>query len=254
MTLVVRREQMHVLAAVPLGVFEDRLVEHLRQFASRLYELRGEAGIRAVARSGISRARSRGFTRRGPVRFWLELMFAFGHRFDDDPQLAWVPLALAAPAADELARASALYTAMQDWQARVDGPDKASAIEALRRVAAAPWATLVGPGEPFEEEALAAMQRIYPEKAAAVGEVALRSVVDAAEAASAARGIDGRAGRALLAGLMFGFGHGVLDDPLYPWVDKTLQGGRHADGNQRAERLSAKTRIYVQAIAAHLAA
>jgi hypothetical protein len=113
---------------------------------------------------------------------------------------------------------------------------------------------MVEPGAPFEEHALAALQRIWPEKVAAVGGAALCRVVAAAEAAAAARGVDDPAGRALLAGLMFGFGHGVLDDPLYPWVDDTLHNGRHADANQRAERLSAKTRIYVHAIAEHLAA
>lgn len=254
MTLVIRHQQMRQLAEVPLAVFEDNLVQHLRQFAPRLYELRGPEGIRGVARHGIVRARARGFTQRGPVRFWVELMFALGHRFDDDPQLAWVAAALAADATDQLGRASALFTAMQRYLAQVEGPDKAWAIAALRRVAAAPWASLVGPGEPFEDEALTAMRQIYPEKAAAVGDAALRRIVADAEAAAAARGVDDRPGRALLAGLMFGFGHGVLDDPLYPWVDDTLQSGRHADANHRAERLSAKTRIYVQAIAEHLAA
>lgn len=254
MTIVIRREQMHLLAEVPWRVFEDRLVEHLSGFAPRLYELRGAEGLRRVARSGIARARAHGFTRRGPVRFWVELMFALGHRFDDDPQLAWVATALQRPAADEQARASAMYGAMRGYLGQVEGPDKAWAIAALRRVAAAPWATMVEPGEAFEDQALAAMQRIWPEKVAAVGGAALRRVVATAEAAAAARGVDDPAGRALLVGLMFGFGHGVLDDPLYPWVDDTLQSGRHADANQRAERLSAKTRIYVQAIAEHLTA
>ena len=254
MTLVIRREQMHLLAEVPLGVFEEQLLVHLRRFAPRLYELRGAQGLRRVARSGIARARAHGFTQRGPVRLWVELMFAFGHRFDDDPQLAWAAAALAQPADSELARASSLYGAMQGYLGQVEGPAKAWAIGALRRVAAAPWATLVEPGDPFEEQALAAMQRIWPQKTTAVGVAALRHVVAAAEAAAAARGVDDRSGRALLAGLMFGFGHGVLDDPLYPWVEDTLQSGRHADANQRAERLAAKTRIYVQAIAEHLAA
>jgi hypothetical protein len=142
---------------------------------------------------------------------------------------------------------------MQGYLGQVEGPDKAWAIAALRRVGAAPWSTMVDAGAPFADRALAAMQRIWPEKAASVGEAPLLRIVAAAEAAAAARGIDHPAGRALLAGLMFGFGHGVLDDPLYPWVDDTLHSGRHADANQRAERLSAKTRIYVQAIVEHLA-
>ena len=252
MTLVIRREQMQRLASVPKAVFEDHLVEHLRQFAPRLFEMRGEAAIRGVVQHGIASAHDRGFTTRGPVRFWVELMFAFGCRFDDDPQLAWVPAALARPAVDERARAAALYAAMQDWQVRVEGVDKAAAIAALRRVAAAPWTSMVDANGPFVDEALAAMQRIYPEKASAVGGDALRRVVAAAEAAADRHGIDDRAGRALLAGLMFGFGHGVLDDALYPWIDDTLKSARHADANQRAERLAAKTRIYVQAMVEHL--
>lgn len=250
--LVIRREQQRLLADVPLGVFEDNLVAHLGGFAPRLFEIRGEACIRSVARAGIVEARKQGFTRRGPVRFWVELMFAFGHRFDTDPQLGWVASALAGQG-DEPQRAAALHGAMQRYLTRIEGPGKSWAIAALRRVAAAPWATLVGPGEPFAAAAFAAIEHIYPEKAAAVGAAALGRIVERAETAAEAHGVAGRPGRALLAGLMFGFGHGVLDDPLYPWVGATLEPGRHADGDRRAERLSTKTQGYVRAIADHLA-
>lgn len=252
--LTIRTEQLRALGGVSLQAFEDQLVEHCRGFAPRLYALRGEPTLRRVVRSGMQRAREIGFMRRGPTRFWIELMLAFGHAFDTDPQLAWAAAALHGEAQDELQRAAAVFAAMQDYQHLVDGEGKAAALAALRRVAATPWADLVGDGGlPFEPQALQAMQLVYPEKAAAVGADALRRIVSLAEAAAARHDIQHPAGRALIAGLMFGFGHGVLDDPLYPWVAATLQSGRHGSGDQRAERLAAKTRIYVEAMAAHYA-
>lgn len=250
--LTIRTEQLQTLTGVSYRAFEDQLVDHCRSFAERLFQLRGEACIRRVVRTGMQQAREQGFTRRGPVRFWIELMFAFGHRFASDPQLTWSAAALADTSLAEADRAARLFAAMQGWQLRVEGPAKAWALAALRNVAALPWDQIIQPGAAFEAQALAAMQRIYPQKAQAAGDDALRRIVAQAEAHADAHNIAALPQRALLAGLMFGFGHGVLDDPLYPWVAATLSSGRYADIGQRTERLAAKTRIYVDAMARHL--
>ena len=40
--------------------------------------------------------------------------------------------------------------------------------------------------------------------------------------------------------LMFAFGHGCCDDPLYPWIARTLNDERITDPPARAKRLETK--------------
>jgi hypothetical protein len=93
---------------------------------------------------------------------------------------------------------------------------------------------------------------MYPQKAEDVGERVLRGLVDTASARAGGLGVTSETGRALIAGLMFGFGHGVLDDPLYPWVARTLNQQLVPDPNERAQRLHEKTRVYIDYMLQHL--
>ena len=248
--LTIRAEQLRVLAAVPLQAFEDELVDHCRSFAARLFQMRGEECIRGMVRTGMTHAGNGGFTVRGPVRYWVEMMFAFGHEFHTDPQLQWLATPLAALAEPQLERAKAVFLGMQQYQLQVEGDNKAFALAALRRVLNADWSVIGKGGEEQVDSVMAAMAGLYPEKAACVGTDVLRALAVSADIAAAARGITDAPGRALIAGLMFGFGHGVLSDPMYPWVAATLAGP--AEGGARWPRLASKTRRYIEAMLEHL--
>lgn len=39
---------------------------------------------------------------------------------------------------------------------------------------------------------------------------------------------------------MFAFGHGCFDDPLYPWIARTLEDDAITDSAARAKRLETK--------------
>ena len=39
---------------------------------------------------------------------------------------------------------------------------------------------------------------------------------------------------------MYAFGHGCVDDPLYPWIGNTLSDEKIAEPSVRAERLERK--------------
>ena len=58
----------------------------------------------------------------------------------------------------------------------------------------------------------------------------------------------------LLAILMFSFGHGCLDDPLYPWMSQTLSDERITDVSARAERLERKSITWLDHVLARPAA
>ncbi|MEZ4313049.1 MAG: hypothetical protein R3F14_33930 [Polyangiaceae bacterium] len=68
--------------AIGLERFEEDMVIHLREFVPKHSEVIGEEWVRRSIRVGIQRARSYGVTNPGLLRFYVELMFMFGGRFD----------------------------------------------------------------------------------------------------------------------------------------------------------------------------
>lgn len=252
--LIVRNEQLQALGQASASTFERALVEQACRFAPRLHALRGDAAMRRLVQTGVERARAHGFDHRGPVRFWVEMMLACGSGWHDDPQFATVGQALARSDLQQNFRADLVYETWCEHSLRVDGPGKVFARAALQRIADADWAAVLQPAADPEAAALAALQQLHPQKFAAVDAAALRQTVIAAGAHCRRLGIDVAEGQVLLSGLMFGFGHDVLEDPLYPWVAATLQPGRGADAALRCRRLARKTRVYVRAVLTHWSA
>src|SRR4029450_5072165 len=132
--LEIRSEQMTAFEQAALIAFEDEMVEHLKNFSPQHCEVMGESRVRSVIQLGMARARTYGFTNRGPARFYLEMMFMFGTDFDSDPLLPWVLTILNDPATpDQMVRADRLYEGLMDYAEKVAGPNNQYIKEALRR-------------------------------------------------------------------------------------------------------------------------
>src|SRR3982751_6102142 len=92
------------------GGFEQTLFEHIKTIAPRHVEVLGDVAAREVVMGGIERAKGHGFIKRGPVRFFVEMMFLFGSEFDTDPLLPWADGVLTNPSIkDEVERADILH-------------------------------------------------------------------------------------------------------------------------------------------------
>ena len=251
--LTIRKDQVLTLEQQALNRYARELVVHLQGFAPRLSELRGEKCMRQVVRTGIERAFRHGFTNRGPLRLYIELMVSLGIGFDTDPQYAWARDAIDAMAEpDQMARAALLYRRASDYFDAVMGPDNRHAIAALERITAAGAEGLMpDEGETARADAACVMRSIYPEKMAFIGEVGSGRLFESACDAATRYGLRSARGRALLLGLQFGFGHAVTEDPLYPWVADALDAAHIPDPVTREQRLRGRTMAYVAGILKH---
>src|SRR5215510_13947025 len=113
--LTIRSEQADAFRQAALQKFEDEMVVHLKTSYAEHWKVMGEVAGRCVIQLGIERAKKHGFTNRGPVRFYIELMFMFGSYFDSDPQHPWASHVLNDPeSVDQSVRADRLYAAMNE--------------------------------------------------------------------------------------------------------------------------------------------
>lgn len=250
--LVIRRDQMQVFQAAALRSFEDEMVAHLAEFSPPLFKAVKEPQLRKAIRLGIARASDYGITFRGPVRLYLELMLLFGSHFDTDPQYPWASEVLADQDSEpQMDRAEKLYERTRDYREKVAGPEDAYTLKALRSISV--WARQPLPfsSDEFVPAILREMADIYPQKAAYVGEEKLESLIR--EGIERARSHEFAAvrGLALSVVLMFAFGHGCYDDPLYPWIARTLEDDAITDPAARAKRLETKALTWLDHVVAY---
>lgn len=238
-----RSEQIEALYGAAGGRFEDDLVAHLRRFTPYQAAALGDDGVMVVVRYGLLRADNHGFTLRGPARCYVETMFMLGSDFDTDPQYPWAFSILSDPETpDQLVRADALQSAVHDYATTVAPPAArgramAAALELLELELPA-W------DEDFEAIMLACARCAWPEKYDAVGESALRMVIEDSEQRAEHFGVfdaDGE-GVCLLFALAYALGNGCPFDPQYPWIQSSLELSPPAE---RARRLRARTRTYL---------
>jgi len=245
--MVIRTSQIATFRDHANRTFEDEIITHLVSFAPELCGVIGSSGIREAVRLGLNRAREYGFTNRGPARFYVELMFTFGSSFDTDPQLPWARVVLNNLATDQMLRANQLYDAMEEYLHDVAGPQNGFAFEALQRLKSVRLDSMPEQGD-VARVIRQALQSTYPQKYAYVGEVAIAQLIYSAAKVARDLGLPAGRGVGVLTGLMFGFGHGILHDPLYPWVRRTLEDPLITGSQGRIERLEAKLWTYVDAM------
>ena len=248
--LNIRPEQIEIFELLSRQRFEDEMMAHAREFSPRLCEVIGDGQLRVVVRQAIQRANNYGFTNRGPIRLYLELVFLRGSGFDTDPQYPQLG-AMLRESGDQMWRAERIVERVVDYQKHVSGPNGINVRSALEAVAALARAPVAFSAAGFVPQLIQEMQRAFPQKVAYVGEPAVTALISEARAAARQTGLTMLRAEALIAVLMFAFGHGCVADPLYPWISQTLADERITDAAARAERLERKAVTWVDHVLSH---
>jgi hypothetical protein len=247
--LVIRQQQIEAFEQVAMRRFEDEMIAHSKEFSPVLSRVLGDAQLRVVVRSAIARAMGYGFTWQGPVRLFIEMTFLCGSAFDTDPQYPGLHDVLRS-GGHQMDRAMEIHEGRQNYLARVSGSEASNVRKALGELATFARAPLAITESDYVSDMISAMQRVFPEKAAYAGEAGLRSLISEATAEATRYQFSTTRHRALIVVLMFAFGHGCTDDPLYPWISRTLEDPRITGPDARARRLEKKARTWLEHVLA----
>jgi hypothetical protein len=244
--LVVRKDQLESLGRSAADDFAAQLVEHIKRFAPRHSQAVGDEGVRATVDSGIERSRTYGFTKRGPVRFFVELMVMFGHRFDTDPLLPWAGGTLTNESIkDEMLRADILHEQMVEYVEEVAGPERRDMVDTLHRLSRANLDDHLFPGGDYDSAVRAMLNSADPKKCAYIGSELLSDLIARGKDEAQQRSIITPKGAALITVLFLEIGHGALDDPMYPWISQTLADETVKDADERVVQLKMKVKRYL---------
>ena len=239
--LVIRKEQVDVLRDGMMKEFEDEMVAHLAQFSPPLYKVLKEEQTREAVRFGFKQADKYGFTLRGPIRLYLEMMLLFGSHFDSDPQYPWArEILFDKHSISQMQRADWLFDKIVDFQEKVSGPNGENtrkAMEAVREIGNKP---LNLSESDYDDTMRREIYRVFPQKVDFIGNENLLELIRQARVDARKYDLPSTQGDTLMVVLKFAFGHGCGSDPLYPWIGRTLSDDKIVDGKARSERLEKK--------------
>ena len=243
--LSMREQQMKAFASDALARFEAQLVDHALTFSPRHAASLGRDQLQRCIHAMLSRARSHGFALRGPSQLWVELTFMFGTAFDMDPQLGaladFVRPVPGSNEADELRRAINLREAAVSFANRIAGHAGEREHAAVKRFRGL---SLKDGAVESNQEIIELLKYVHPEKVEAVGTVPFQQVVSEARSQAQAYRLNDPAGPTAIALLMFTFGYGCMDDPLFPWIAESL-GDVRLDARARLELTRRKALRFV---------
>ena len=244
--LIIRKEQIKLLDEEMLRRFEDEMVVHLSEFSPPLFRVLGHDQLCDVVRFGFSKAGAYGFSLRGPIRLYLELMLLFGSHFDMDPQYPWAAKILNDErSVSEMQRAEWLHEMTLAYQASVSGAQGLHTNEALSQLLVTGRNPVTFSAEAFDESMKSEMHRVFPQKAAFIGEAALSALIHGGREEAKGYGFPAR-GEMLMVVLKFAFGHGCGNDQLYPWIGRTLRDERMVSSTAKADRLERKAMTWLE--------
>lgn len=243
--LTIRKDQLKAFGDQKLLAFAEEMVLHIREFSPIQFKVTGEENVRKIILTGIDRAITYGFTYRGSMQFYLEMMFMLGSDFDTDPQYPWVrKILINSSEADQEDRSSRLFDEVIDFLDNVAGNDFLYERNALSRIIDIPfddWEKInfEEPVKFFKE-----LEKIYPEKAAKIDAADLYELYHHAAGTARKYMISGHGGTALSFILMVAFGHGCFTDLQYPWILSTIREGSNLEFQDRTKLLFEKMITY----------
>lgn len=221
--LIIRSSQREKLDAYSLTQYMAALCRHLVQFDPVLC---GAAGLGAVEKAvdiGLRQAHQCGFALDGPIRTFLEIMLVLGSEFDRDPQYSWlVPWLQPVEHYQEMERAQYLHFHVVRYLDYIEGRDGSHGVAALKKAQQVTRNQLKEIGEGYPEKAIRLLESINPLKCRFIGRREIQSLIQLAVKEADQAKLKSLEGATLILVLMFSFGSGILRDPMYPWVTRSL--------------------------------
>jgi len=151
---------------------------------------------------------------------------------------------------NQMERAEELHIKVKDYLEKVDGEDNVHTLKALEDLSSRLKQRIEFQHDNFDRDTLRLMKEIHPRKVAETGEEPiLQLIADAKTKAGELYGFEEARSLGLMAVLMFAFGHRCDNDPLLPWISRTLsQTGQVDEAETVAKDLERRAVIWLDAV------
>ena len=247
--MIIRDSQIQALGDQAFDNFVAELCGHCRDYAPDLVGTLSEEELESAVRKGIDRAAQHGFDLRGPVRFYVELMIAFGAGFDTDSQYPWAAEVLSKrDEVGQMERAGELFAASESAFESIFGKDNVHSNKALKEMLIRIRDGIKFERKRFKQDMFALLKEIHPNKCYEIGDPAVEAVIaDGIRRGRDRYGFREARSMALIIALMFALGHKFDADPFHPWISRTLEEETDGPPDDKAEELERRAVTWFEA-------
>jgi hypothetical protein len=246
--LKIRKEQYEELGKVSLKRFEDSMVEHIKEFFPKYYEIHKEPLIRKVILYAVEQAESYGLITERDVCLYINLVFLWGSNFDTDPQLSWAAAILNDEMiTDSVTRIDKLHDKGMEYLDQVAGVENeylGRALLKVREISIEDFAQ--SPTANAGDVASTQLQKIWRRKCQQLGETTLRRLIRDSIESAKGYNIKTERGVVLYTALMFLLGSGFDKDAQFPWAENVLNDTSIPDESIRVDRLYKEAIAFVE--------
>jgi hypothetical protein len=251
--VIIRHQQLETMAAVSEQGYVACAVAHLERYDPPLASAAGRPGLEKLARKGLIAARQHGFVQDRTLQLYLELMMSLGCGFYTDPLFRWLdPYLDSKSGMGEVERARLLHFHVSAYLDRAYGERREHGQAVLERAATLTPERLHQAGANLDGKALTFVEWLHPQRMDFIDSEAVQTLIGGARKDAAAAGLQAPDAAALFFLLKFVFGHMILSDPLYPWIQPQLLDAGSGDASLRMERLMERSRAYLTAMQRYL--
>jgi len=247
--MIIRQTSLDAFKQVAIVSFEDEMIAHIKSLSPTICRALSGEQLRLAIRRGMQEAKTRGFTRRGSVQFYLDCSVLFGSGFATDPQYPWMTNIIEQnDFQQEMHKSEALYEKVRHHLGEVAGTDNRYVRGCLRRLLRMLGGELPARQETFEYDMVRIFDTLHPEKNAYAGPVVIEALIRrSAERARDEYGLTGVRSVALLGILVWLLGHQCDEDPFHPWIREALANRETKGSEAVAATLEKRAIVFFEA-------
>lgn len=220
MSIKIKDSQLKKLEPYALENYIGELLVHCDECYPHLRKTMGEEKLRLALRDGVEKAEQNGFTQRGPVQFYIDMLVSFGAGFETDPQYPWIHLSLEeSKELSQIERTSKLYHLTKDYFEHILGGQSQYFFNAAEKAHKLKLEELEIYKTGFTSYMHKLLKEYYPQKYESSGEEAMTALITQGEKkAEMDYGFTQARPAAIIVALMFLMGHEFDHDPFFEWA------------------------------------
>lgn len=255
MAIQISNEQLKKLEPYVLDNYINELVVHCDECYPYLRKTMGEEKLRDALNRGVDKAREQGFTQRGPVKFYIDLLIIFGWSFETDPQYTWIMDVLEKQQhLTQLDSTSLLYDHTIKYLNSISGMHSQYLFDAAIKLDQLTLDALNLPQENYIQQVHTLLESVYPQKyhITHIDNLTLLIKQGITKSYHEYKFVESNH-VSLVVLLMFLMGHGFDCDPFYVWASSKKTNSYAADSLDRvgihlkAEKLKSRAKIWLAA-------
>lgn len=250
MSIKITNEQLKQFKPYVFENYISELVDHCDKNYPYLKATLGEAQLRQTLTECVDKAEKHGYTQRGPVQFYIDMLIVLGIDCENDLQYPWIKQTIEKNKhLSQISQTSELYAVLVEYLEKITGNQNQCLYKALEKLQLLKLTSLNVKKEHYIEDVHHLLYEIYPEKYQQTAKENITEFIkQGATKAYYDYGFEEANHATLIVLLMFFLGHQFDHDPFYQWasVEKSnTEIGQDIDS--KAEKLAARAKIWLTA-------